>query len=359
MLVFAVLLFVGSPTRAQPAPGRSPPELPARELVIATKQTPPFAMKNADGQWYGISIELWRRIADQLHLRYRFQETDLKDLIDGVAAGRFDAGVAAVTISAPRELVVDFSQPYFTTGLGIAVPTARAGWWPVVRSTLSLGFIQVVLGLAGLLACSGLLIWLFERRGNHQFGGGPLKGIAAGFWWAAVTMTGVGYGDKVPTTVPGRLLAIAWMFISVVVISTFIAGIASALTTNDLTGLVQNLSDLRSARVGAVTGTTTTDYLSARQFRFVGFSNPASALQALQNGRIDAVVYDRSLLAWLIKPRFAETLRMLPLTFDTQSYGIALPVGSQLRRPVDRVLLEDVYSDWWRHLIFSYVGERM
>lgn len=358
MLVFAVLLFVGSPGHTQPASGRSPPELPARELVIATKEAP-FAMKNADGQWYGISIELWRRIADQLHLRYRFQETDLKDLIDGVAAGQFDAGVAALTISAPRELVVDFSQPYFTTGLGIAGPTARAGWWPVVRSTLSLGFIQVVLGLAGLLACSGLLIWLFERRGNHQFGGGPFKGIASGFWWASVTMTGVGYGDKVPATVPGRLLAIAWMFTSVVVISTFIAGITSALTTSKLTGLVQNLSDLRSVRVGEVTGTTTTDYLSAHQFPFVGFPSPASALQALQNGRIDAVVYDRPLLAWLIKQRFAETLRMLPLTFDTQGYGIALPVDSQLRRAVDRALLEDVYSDWWRHLIFSYLGERM
>ena len=38
-----------------------------RELVIGTKEAPPFAMKAADGTWNGISVDLWRRVADQLH----------------------------------------------------------------------------------------------------------------------------------------------------------------------------------------------------------------------------------------------------------------------------------------------------
>ena len=44
------------------------------ELVIGTKDAPPFAMKAADGTWQGISVDLWRRVADELHLRYRFVE---------------------------------------------------------------------------------------------------------------------------------------------------------------------------------------------------------------------------------------------------------------------------------------------
>jgi polar amino acid transport system substrate-binding protein len=45
----------------------------ARELVIGTKVAPPFAIKAKDGTWHGISIDLWRHIANQIHLRYRFQ----------------------------------------------------------------------------------------------------------------------------------------------------------------------------------------------------------------------------------------------------------------------------------------------
>jgi hypothetical protein len=47
-------------------------------------------MKAEDGTWRGISIDLWRRVADQTHLRYRFQETTLKGLTDGVAEGSLE-----------------------------------------------------------------------------------------------------------------------------------------------------------------------------------------------------------------------------------------------------------------------------
>src|SRR5579863_9325566 len=89
---------------AQTPPGQAqtpnPPE--PREMVVGTKVAPPFAMKAADGTWHGISIDLWRRIADQLHLRYRFQETTLNGLTDGVADGSLDASVAAVTVTSAR-----------------------------------------------------------------------------------------------------------------------------------------------------------------------------------------------------------------------------------------------------------------
>ncbi len=357
-LLTIVILMLSFQVQAEPPQLAVPPDLAQRELVIGTKVAPPFVMKSDDGQWHGISIELWQRIANRLHLRYRFQESDLQGLIDGVSDGRFDAGIAALTITAAREAVLDFSQPYYTAGLGIAVPASQSGWWPIIRSIFSLGFIQVVLALAMLLAGVGLLIWLFERRGNQQFGGGLLKGIGAGFWWSAVTMTTVGYGDKAPTTVPGRLLAVAWMFTSVIVISTFTAGITTALTTSQLAGHVQTVSDLHTVRVGAVTGSSTTDYLTAQQTHYIGYPDPNGALKALASDRVDAVVYDRPLLAWLIKQGFAEHLRVLPLTFDKQTYGIALPVGSELREPLDRVLLQEIGSDWWQQLVFRYLDER-
>jgi ABC-type amino acid transport substrate-binding protein len=68
-ILVATALLWGT-RQAQPA---NPP-ISDKELIVATKEAPPFVMKRLDGTLHGISIDLWRRIADRLHLRYRFSE---------------------------------------------------------------------------------------------------------------------------------------------------------------------------------------------------------------------------------------------------------------------------------------------
>ena len=81
-------------------------------LVIGTKIAAPFAMKTDDGQWTGISIELWDRIANRLKLKYRLtEEPTVQGLIDKTASKAYDGSIAAITVTANRETVVDFSQP--------------------------------------------------------------------------------------------------------------------------------------------------------------------------------------------------------------------------------------------------------
>jgi len=178
-LTGTVLIFAG-PCRAQIAANAE--DSSQRELVIGTKEAPPFAMKAADGTWQGISIDLWRRVADQLHLHYRFaEEPDVQGLIDGVAAGKFDVAVAALTVTAGREQILDFTQPFYATGLGIAVPAGgEASWLPIIRTMTSFGFAQAILALIGLALAVGFLVWLFERRHNEDFGGGVAKGLSSG-----------------------------------------------------------------------------------------------------------------------------------------------------------------------------------
>ena len=108
-------------------------------------------MKAADGSWNGISIDLWRRVADQLHLRYRLYEVPtVQGLLDGVADGRLDVAAAALTVTATRARILDFTQPFYTTGLGIAVPAGgEPTWLPVIRTMKSFGFAQAILVLIG------------------------------------------------------------------------------------------------------------------------------------------------------------------------------------------------------------------
>jgi voltage-gated potassium channel len=57
--------------------------------------------------------------------------------------------------------------------------------------------------------------------------------IGRGLWWAVVTVTTVGYGDIVPHTVAGRVLASVLMFSGIGFISLLTATIASSFVSSD------------------------------------------------------------------------------------------------------------------------------
>ncbi|MBV9587223.1 MAG: transporter substrate-binding domain-containing protein [Alphaproteobacteria bacterium] len=357
--VLAAVLFATAFSRAPGSRAETnAPPTDSRELVVGTKAAPPFAIKGEDGTWRGISIDLWRRIAEQMHLRYRFQETTLEGLIDGVADGSLDAAAAALTVTAPRLRAVDFTLPFYSTGLGIAVASdAGMSWWPVAQNIFSLGFVRAVAALFAVALAIGVVLWLLERRHNEHFGS-HRQGLGWSLWWSAVTMTqsGGASGDKTPRTLPGRLLAIAWMVASVIVIASFTAALTSQLTTKRLRGAVHGEDDLRYVRTAAVAGTETTEYLNRERISHRNFAEPEAGLLALQKGEIDALVYDRPLLLWLVGTHFSGSLRVLPTSFDPQIYAIALPHGSALRTPINLALLETVRSDWWRETLFTYLG---
>lgn len=360
--IFPVLagffLISAGPCRAQaPNTATSNPAL-QKELVIGTKQAPPFAMKDSDGNWSGISIDLWRRVADGLHLRYRIvEEPNVQGLIDGVAAGKYDAAVAALTVTAARESAVDFTQPFYVTGLGIAVPAGgEASWAPVIHTLTSFGFAQAVAALVGLALAVGFVIWLFERHHNEHFGGGFAKGLSSGVWWSTVAMTQRYTGNVGPRTLPGRLVAILWMVGSIIAIAIFTASVTSSLTVRHLQGKVHEVSDLASARVGAVAGTSTEGTLSMMRIAYRKYDTPDDGLKALRAHALDAFVYDKPLLSWIIRQQYSSSIELIDTTFETQEYAFALPGNSPLEKPLNVAILGAIESDWWQPTVFRYVG---
>jgi ABC-type amino acid transport substrate-binding protein len=356
-LLLVTCLAASGLVRAQPetepeavGTGRSP-------LVIGTRQVPPFAMRDTDGSWSGIAIDLWAQIAERLNLDYRLVELDLSRMVDAVAAGEVDAVAAALTITGAREERVDFTQPFYTSGLGIAVVEHPEGGFVATLQRLFSGrFLHSVAALLGVLTLIGVLIWLAERRRNAHFHGGLARGIGSGLWWSAVTMTTVGYGDKTPITALGRGIALVWMFASVIMVSGFTAAIATALTVGELRHPIRGLNDLYGTRVVTVADSTSADFLTRYRVRHKSAPSLEQALSRLAAGDADAVLYDAPILRFLIARDHEESLRVLPRVLQRQDYGIALPQPSPLREPINRALLDITRGEAWQTVLERYIG---
>ncbi len=331
---------------------------PDHTLIIGTKIAPPFAMKTADGHWEGISIELWEQIAKKIGLHFKWQEHNLRSLLNGVSSSNLDAGIAAITITSEREKDFDFSHSYYSTGLSIAVPKkSNNGWLNVISGIFSRKMLILVLMLAGILLFVGTLAWLLERKRNpDHFSPHPLAGIADGFWWAAVTMTTVGYGDMAPKSLGGRIVAMFWMFSSLLLLSGIIAGIASTLTLSRIQPLVSGEQDLVRVKVASIENSTSDHYLKERRIKRHFYPSVLAGLTAIEQGKVDAMVYDAPLLTYLINRHFEGELEVLESLFELQDYGIAFPENSNLREPVNRAMLSIIHSPEWKKILEKYLG---
>lgn len=330
-----------------------------KKISVGTKVAEPFVIKFSNETWEGISIELWEKIAKKLKIEYDLNEFDLDGLLQAVKNNNIDVAVSPLTITAEREKLFDFTHSYFTTGLSIAVPNkVDNSFWGITQNLFSSQFVEVILGILLILFFVGLLVWLFERKKNKdEFGEGMSKGLGASFWWAAVTLTTVGYGDKAPKTTGGRIIALIWMFSGLVMISGFTAAIASALTVNQLDVGINSLNDLYDVRVGTVKTSSSEEFLQNNGLSYITTNSIEDGIELIKQNKIDAFVYDAPILKYSIKSQnISNEIRVLPIILDPINYAFALPANSNLREPINRALLEVIDNIEWQNTVDKYIG---
>jgi ABC-type amino acid transport substrate-binding protein len=183
-----------------------------------------------------------------------------------------------------------------------------------------------------------------------------VQGVADGVWWAAVTLTTTGYGDKVPVSWRGRSVAVVWMFASNFCIAFFSAALASSFIVGRLKTGIAGPDDLPRARVAAVAGSAGAQWLGLQQMSARSYPFVIQASKALQRGDVDALIYEKAILGHMIKEYGWRELQVLPHTLAVREYAIAVPTDSPLKEPINRALLKVVYGPAWKDVVQRYVG---
>lgn len=328
--------------------------IPKKKLIIGVTETAPFVEKNAQG-YTGLSIASWKMVNEQLQYGYEFKEYEnLGSLLDAIAANEVDLSINPVTVTDNRMQRMEFSQPYFISHTSIA-KRKESNFLKHLGNLFSWEFVSVIALLLMVIFIFGFLVWLFERKKNTEEFGGNFKGIMQGFWWSAVTMTTVGYGDKSPRTTGGRVIGLIWMFMAVIIISSFTAGIASSLTVKSINDEISNIQDLERFDVTTVKSSSSEELLSLYNIDTKLVGNGIEGIQALQNKKTNLFVYDEPILRYEIeKLNLSGDLEILEQSLKKDYYSYAFPKNSRLIKEINPVLVRTLKSMEWASMVKTY-----
>ena len=319
---------------------------------------PPFVILNED-EVSGLSIDLWESIALQRGQAFEYEiYNDHLGLIRALDFKSIDLAINPIHVNALRLKMLDATQPYFDSSIGVASSNMRRKQLSsFLRNFFSFNFLRIILGLAIVIFIFGSILWVVERKHNRRQFRPGMKGLFDGIWWSAVTMTTVGYGDKAPKSRLGRVIAMVWMFTAIVIISGFTATIASTLTVSSLKSNIQDLNDLRKVGiVGTVYSSSSEDFLLSNK---VGidrmYDDIESAIGEIASNELDLLVYDKAVLNYFISTENLDNkVTLLPVSFNKQYRSFFLPKNSSNYNWINEDLVKEINYTSFNDLLSQY-----
>src|SRR5690606_15989164 len=90
--------------------------------VVTDPSFVPFEMMDQKtGEMIGFDMEIIAEVAERAGFDYELQTMDFNGIIPALQTGNVDIAIAGITITEEREQIVDFSDPYYDSGLRILV----------------------------------------------------------------------------------------------------------------------------------------------------------------------------------------------------------------------------------------------
>ena len=346
------------------AVGQAAPDGPAESgtLNVAARPLAPYVIYE-NRAYSGFEVELARLLGASLGMDVQIHAVDtVAKQIDDISRGVARIGLGGVAITESREEVVDFSLPVLDTGLTILTTTESSRgvgdriltFFDAVASS-DLPWLLVVFGIAVLI--SAHLIWWLERHQNPDFAVPYRRGIWDSFYWSVVTMSTVGYGDKVARGTRGRALALIWIALGTLVFASFTAAIASSLAVSELRSDILGPSDLRGRRVATVAHSAGEAYLPTIGVGPVVVAEVDDAYRLLADGEVDAVVFDAPVLQYHAAREGGGEVATVGPDFERVQYGLMMDESdAEMRERINLALLDLVESGVYGRLHDAWFG---
>lgn len=201
--------------------------------------------------------------------------------------------------------------------------------WPVLILTILLSIL------------AGVFLWLLDTWFNEkEFPRTFFRGSWEGFWWAFVSMTTVGYGDRSPRSILGRTFAVVWILVGVCICSIFTATLTTSLTAISL----DTKKSLPGSKVGVLKRSIEMALGMQHQADLKLFNSVEDMRDALDQGEIEGILLDNYQISHYTETLFPRSKFKIDevLKEETLSYG-AMVNDSFLAQCFSKLIAEDKY----------------
>ncbi|KAK1665282.1 hypothetical protein QYE76_053441 [Lolium multiflorum] len=261
-------------------------------------------------------------------------------LVDMVRDQEVDIVVGDVTIRASRMADADFTMPFTESGwsMVVAVQGTSSMWFFV--SPMSRG-----LWLASFFffCFTGFVVWVIEHRINPEFRGTPWQQFGLIFYFSFSTLV-FSQKERLESNL-SRFLVIIWVFVVLILTSSYTASLASMLTVQQLLPTVT--TDVRELQkrhhdIGYQEGSFIKDSLVSMGFderRLRPYKTEDEIADALSRGPANggiAAVFDEIPYLKVFLSNYCEGYKMVGPIYKTDGLGFVFPRDSPLTGDVSR-----------------------
>ncbi|KAL8043589.1 hypothetical protein ABFX02_09G128008 [Erythranthe guttata] len=300
----------------------------------------------------GYYIDLFDSVMDALpySIRYEyvpFQKSDgsYDDLAYQVFNGNYDAAVGDITITGTRSEYVDFTLQIEEGGVSrtqkIEYENPNDEWFFLKPLTLELWLTALAMFIL-----TGAALWLLEHRHNEDFRG-PLSNNLGLIFYVPFMSLVFAYREKIVTNF-ARLVVVVWIFVVLVLNSTYTASLSARLTAIKLLKVDTGVKTLirNGDYVGCREGTYIIEFLKRLGFdesKIRTYKLPEDFDIALskgsKNGGITAF-FSRTPYMELFLTKYCNKYMKVGSPYYTEGFAFAFPKGSPLVADVSRAIIK-------------------